>query len=177
MEGASQRQPTNGDAQDGTRESTMIDREDAIRIARERAATSYGSLERYNIVPCDQGVFWRVLLEPASPSSDREGIEYVISKQGGRIISQRELPLLTTSSVDGEESSRSVSTSREDALAIARRDAAQAYSSLESYNVTACELTNVWRVIYSPEGGLDGGGPEYVIDKRTGRIINKRYYQ
>ena len=179
VEGTSQRQPINGAAaQDRMQESAMIDREAAIRIVRERALTAYGSLEGYNVVPCEQKVFWRVFLEPRNPSSSNERLEYVVSKRSGRVIGQRELRLAIAHSTNGEGSSpRSISVSREDALAIARRDAIEAYSSLESYEITVCELSRVWRVVYSLRSGLDGGGPEYLIDTRTGQIVDKKYYQ
>jgi len=64
------------------------------------------------------------------------------------------------------------------AIDISNEDAVKAYQSLESYNVIACELTRVWRVVYElKETGLVGGGPEYLIDKETGNIIDKKYYQ
>ena len=49
--------------------------------------------------------------------------------------------------------------------------------SLAGYRVMVCELGNVWIVGLSPDRRLDGGGPEYVIDKRTGNILDKKFYQ
>src|SRR5437016_524591 len=51
------------------------------------------------------------------------------------------------------------------AIGIANRHARKTYKTLKRFRVVACEGLVHWRIIY------DGGGPEYVIDKRTGIII------
>ena len=67
---------------------------------------------------------------------------------------------------------------KEKAVSIAKEDAIKAYGLLDDYNIILCEQTHVWRVIFElKDPGLNGGGPEYVIDKKTGRILHKRYYQ
>ncbi len=53
---------------------------------------------------------------------------------------------------------------KEKAIAIAKRHALRRYKSVERFKVVACELTIFWRIIF------DGGGPEYVIDKKSGVI-------
>jgi uncharacterized membrane protein YkoI len=58
--------------------------------------------------------------------------------------------------------------SKEAAVSIANEDALRDYKSLTSFKVLPCEQSLFWRVIY------DGGGPEYVIDKASGRIIKKQ---
>lgn len=156
----------------------MIDRETAIRVARERAMNAYESLEGFNIIACEQDDFWHIFLEPANPPSKIQGAEFMVSKRDGQAVSQRELPLVTAGNVSGNKSPlRSTSISRENALAIAKKDALKTYGSLELYDAMVCELSWVWRVTYSPKGGLDGGGPEYVIDKVTGEITDKKYNQ
>ena len=146
-----------------------VNKEAAIGLAQEDAAKTYGSLDRFNVVACEQPMFWRILLEPKSVS--QKGVAYFISKQKRWIVRRRELPL----------SSESVSKERvidkDEAVAIAKKDAIAAYHSLAPYDLTVCELTKVWIVVYSPKEGLDGGGPEYVIDKGTGHFLDKKYYQ
>src|SRR5712692_2868949 len=55
--------------------------------------------------------------------------------------------------------------SGEQAVAIANDDAGKSHKSLAAFHVIPCELVRTWLVIF------DGGGPEYVIDKTSGKII------
>lgn len=67
---------------------------------------------------------------------------------------------------------------KESAISIAKEDAAKAYKSLEGFDVFACETPRVWHVFFElKDGNLDGGTPEYIIDKKTGSILRKNYYQ
>ncbi len=64
------------------------------------------------------------------------------------------------------------------ALGIARTDAESAYRDLSIYRIAVSLEENGWLVDYElkdPE--LQGGGPHYVIDARTGEILSKRYEQ
>ncbi len=64
------------------------------------------------------------------------------------------------------------------ALRIARTDAESAYRDLSIYRIAISLEENGWLVDYElkdPE--LQGGGPHYVIDARTGAILAKRYEQ
>jgi uncharacterized membrane protein YkoI len=64
------------------------------------------------------------------------------------------------------------------ALRIARTDAESAYRDLSIYRIAISLDENTWLVDYElkdPE--LQGGGPHYVIDARTGAILSKRYEQ
>ncbi|SRR6266851_3981567 len=54
---------------------------------------------------------------------------------------------------------------REQAIAIANDDAGKSNKSLSALHVVSCELVRTWLIIF------DGGGPEYVIDKTSGKII------
>jgi hypothetical protein len=58
--------------------------------------------------------------------------------------------------------------SKDAAITRANEDALKEYKSLTGFRIIACEQSIFWRVIY------DGGGPEYVIDKVSGRIIKKQ---
>jgi hypothetical protein len=54
---------------------------------------------------------------------------------------------------------------RNQAVKIANQEALKSYKSLNDFKVVPCEQEIFWRVIY------DEGGPEYLIDKRSGRIV------
>lgn len=58
-----------------------------------------------------------------------------------------------------------VSITQKEAIAIANRHARKKHKRLERFTIIPCEGLVLWRIIY------DGGGPEYVIDKRGGMII------
>ena len=53
---------------------------------------------------------------------------------------------------------------KEEAIRIAKKHAQSIHKPLERFDVFACELTIFWRIIF------DGGGPEYVVDKKSGLI-------
>ena len=64
---------------------------------------------------------------------------------------------------------------RETAVRIAKEDARQAYT-LKDYNIGIYEQPKTWRVVFKlRDPGLDGGGPDYLIDKKTGKILNATY--
>ena len=151
-------------------------REEALRLAKENATKTYGSLEKYNVFVCEQPVFWRVLLEPKDTRANQKGVAYLISKRKSWIVNSHEFPLPSDGTSKERLPGEGVSD-RDGAVAIAKKDAIAAYDSLAPYDLAVCELTKVWIVVYSLKEGLNGGGPEYVIDKRTGRILDKKYYQ
>jgi hypothetical protein len=67
---------------------------------------------------------------------------------------------------------------RAEALRIAEQDAKHAYRDLTLFRVEANEEADGWHVDYVLRNpNLDGGGPHYVIDRRDGHIISKRYEQ
>src|SRR2546425_5923234 len=57
---------------------------------------------------------------------------------------------------------------RDGAVAIANKEVVKAYGSLDSFKVVACEQEIFWRIIY------DGGGPEYVLEKLSGKILRSQ---
>jgi hypothetical protein len=67
---------------------------------------------------------------------------------------------------------------KEAAISVAREDAVKVYGSLERFDVYTLETKTVWHVIFELKNErLNGGGPEYVISKRTGMILDKKYNQ
>ena len=84
-------------------------------------------------------------------------------------------PMTTTPT---STSARQPSISRDQALQIARADAEKIYRDLSGYRVDLKLEHDGWHVDYElkdPE--LDGGGPHYVIDPVSGKILSKRYEQ
>ena len=68
--------------------------------------------------------------------------------------------------------------SRDQALQIARSDASRVYRDLSGYRVGIRLEKDRWHIDYEladPE--VQGGGPHYVIDLESGRILAKRYEQ
>jgi hypothetical protein len=60
------------------------------------------------------------------------------------------------------------------ALAIARKDALEDFETLDGYKITVSEDERGWHVVFGPKDPrAHGGGPEYLIDKRTGEILHK----
>lgn len=67
--------------------------------------------------------------------------------------------------------------SKETAVLIAKGDASQAYT-LSAYDIRTYEQSTAWRVVFElKEPGVDGGGPDYLIDKETGKILSATYYK
>lgn len=66
----------------------------------------------------------------------------------------------------------------DEAMRIARLDAEAVYGDLSSYCITLVYDQDGWHVDYElTEPLVAGGGPHYVIDGATGRIVSKRYDQ
>ena len=148
-----------------------VDKASALNIAKQHAEQNYGSVEAYSTVVCERGLLWRVFFDPKNTTS---GLAYFVSKRGGMILGHRKLPF---GEENNQETSATSEIDRNEAMAIAKKDAKKAYGSLVRYQVIVCELSKAWIVIYSLDPRFDGGGPEYVINKRTGDILDKRYYQ
>ena len=63
-------------------------------------------------------------------------------------------------------------------LAIAQADAMRAYRDLSAYRIQLVLEADGWHVDYDlKDPRLKGGGPHYLIDACTGRILSKRYEQ
>lgn len=67
--------------------------------------------------------------------------------------------------------------SKETAILIAKGDAVEEYT-LSVYDIIADEKPEAWRIVFKlKEAGVYGGGPDYLIDKKTGKILNATYYK
>jgi hypothetical protein len=64
------------------------------------------------------------------------------------------------------------------ALAVAQADAVVAYRDLSVYRIQLVLEDDGWHVDYElKDRRRKGGGPHYLIDAYTGRILAKRYEQ
>jgi len=174
------KQEVNSNHNNATSQTVEVDEQTALTLAREDAAKKYRTLAEYDTVVCKAEEEWYVIFEHKSQGYSGGIIEYVINKNSGVILKTRKI--LSSNSIEGKTDGRKLNLgaglNKEEATRIAYRDAVTAYKSLERYSVTACELTQAWLVVYQlKDPGSVGGGPEYFIDKSTGAIIDKRYYQ
>ncbi len=70
------------------------------------------------------------------------------------------------------------SLSSDEVLKIARLDAERAYRDLTPYRICIALEADGWHVDYDlKDARLNGGGPHYVIDPRTGALLVRRYEQ
>jgi hypothetical protein len=68
--------------------------------------------------------------------------------------------------------------SREQALRIAHEDGIRAYRDLSGLHITIALEDDGWHVDYElTDPRMNGGGPHYIIDARSGAIVWKRYDQ
>ncbi len=74
--------------------------------------------------------------------------------------------------------SQPVPIAGDQALTIAQGDASRAYRDLSRYRIQLELQADGWHIDYElKDPRLKGGGPHYVIDAVSGRIISKRYEQ
>ena len=67
--------------------------------------------------------------------------------------------------------------SKETAVLIAKGDAVENYT-LSVYDIIAEEKPDGWRIVFKlKDPGVRGGGPDYLIDKKTGKILKATYYK
>ena len=68
--------------------------------------------------------------------------------------------------------------SSDEVLRIARLDAERAYRDLTPYRISIVLEADGWHVDFEPKDThLNGGGPHYIVDPRTGTILRKKYEQ
>jgi len=153
-----------------------IDQEEAIKVAREHATRTKLDLTRYDATACEEGLHWRVYFEPAPAYDLDEVLEYGVTKKGRFVFATSKLSSRPPAKPLTNADAVHTAIAQADAISIANKDAAGAYD-LSNQRLTVCELKNFWRIIYAPPTQLHGGGPEYLIDKKTGRITDKKYSQ
>jgi hypothetical protein len=63
-------------------------------------------------------------------------------------------------------------------LHIARLDAERTYGDLTRFRIQLVLEADGWHVDYDlKDANLNGGGPHYLIDSRSGTILSRRYEQ
>jgi len=166
----------------------IASREGRKSITREQAiaavASHTGASSGVKVVPviCEEVRLWRIVYEEM-------GLEYVIDKNSGLVLNERKLPLEVISDNSTAATPQTARTiSRKDAIGIARQDFGallkeyrDSPSHLDEYTPFACELKRAWRVVfeYRQQPGQkflelpNTNPPLYVIDKETGRIVNR----
>ena len=66
---------------------------------------------------------------------------------------------------------------KETAILIAKGDACQDYK-LSIYDIAVDERPDAWKVVFKLiDPGVFGGGPEYLIEKKTGKILKAAYFK
>ncbi|HVF51361.1 MAG TPA: hypothetical protein VNA19_14845 [Pyrinomonadaceae bacterium] len=157
-----------------------IRKDAAIAIARADATKNQVPLGDYNTAVCRTKQAWYVIFEPAAPNHNGALKEYIIDSYNGVLLNARQVSLgrPDRAEVKAENVFVPIELSRDEIINISNRDTIEAYQSLEPYNVITCELAETWLVVYElKDTGLVGGGPQYFIDKKTGDILSKIYYQ
>ncbi|HEX3145420.1 MAG TPA: hypothetical protein VHQ64_15715 [Pyrinomonadaceae bacterium] len=149
-----------------------IDLQAALRIARKDASNRIPNLDQFAETSCEQDSYWRIFFESTNSPSI---FEVVLAKTGGVILGRRQLS--NAQGALNQPKDGSPQTSKETAIDVAQKDATRQYGDLKRFTLTVCKLQQAWRVIYAPASHLNGGGPEYLIDKRSPRILDKKYYQ
>lgn len=164
---------SNKEGEKSMQKNRDINKEMAISIAKERAIKNNVQIQNYNLIACEQARVWLIIFDNKDAQAKEIGPEYIIAKAGW-LISENGIPsgVLKSNKIE-----KSLQLSKEEAIKIAEKDASQAYKSLEDYQVLACELAGAWRIIFDLKKPLEGGGPNYVIDKNTGEIVYKVYSQ
>ena len=150
-----------------------IDRERAIEVAKAHATKAQIDTLSYFATACEVRSIWRVYLEPAAGG---DVWEYAIMKRGDGVVftSTRWSGTAKISRPRGDSAPATIGQA--EAIAIAKKDA-QRLSDFSEKEMTVCELRTLWKIIYSSPPLINGGGREYLIDKRTGLITDKKYYQ
>ncbi len=154
-----------------------ISKEAAVDIANEEVTREYQSANAFNVVVCEQSLFWRVIYDGGGP-------EYVIDKASGRIIKKQKLPQGPVEALNSGTVSLQDTITEQEAVRIAREEAFESYGDkvdINQFDDVACEQSQVWRVIldYKLQPGEEvkdvpnGNFPKYVIDKKSGRILFK----
>ena len=71
-----------------------------------------------------------------------------------------------------------VAITEDQAKEIAIQDARRAYRDLSPYRIEARLKEEKWHIdFHLKDPRAQGGGPSYIIDATTGKIISKKYYQ
>lgn len=159
-----------------------ISKEEAIAIANKAALGIHRSLADFNVVACEQSVFWAVIY-------DGDGSEYLIDKTSGRIIKVRRVPQGLADRIEGAGPPKRIEgINEEEAVTIAKNSFRMTYGKDADKNllIIPCELAKVWRIVFDVKLPRTAGqtipvipdshAPTYIIDKRTREVLYRQLY-
>jgi hypothetical protein len=164
--------------------STQISKEEAVSIANEHFIKSGQILDGVNVVVCETVDFWHINYTGA-------GLEYFVSKyykleplryevrEGATVGTGRRNQACKPSKISRQEAIE-IARSAYEKLLVARGDTKPtAAATVERYNAFACELTDVWRIIFEyrelpGQEPPNAHPPFYTISKETGMIIQEQ---
>jgi hypothetical protein len=67
--------------------------------------------------------------------------------------------------------------SQDTAILIAKGDSCGNYA-FEKYDIHVYDEQTAWHLVFElKDSGVHGGGPDYLIEKRTGKILHVTYYK
>ncbi len=170
--GCSREAATNASPTQNQTVQSTISEEQAISIAKQDALRAHLSPESYNPFAVEEGDVWHVIFEPKDEKDNLEP-EYKILRDGrlaGSIY---------------EKGSRSLSRNRTDqsgiggerAIAIATADASKVVR-LEECDASVFDEREFWHVAFALKNKkLNGGCPDYLIEKKTAQIVSRKFYQ
>ena len=84
-------------------------------------------------------------------------------------------PQTNTKDEQSKASSRVIT--RDQAVSLANAEAIKEHKSLDRYNVNAREETKTWSVEFRLKDLTMGGGLTFIIDKESGKILERRESQ
>ena len=118
----------------------------AIEIAKENAFKTDKSLQTFSIVACEEVLFWRIIF-------DGSGVEYVIDKKSGRIMKVEQISHGPVGGPLANEVRPRITDgiTEQDAIGIVKRNLRAWYvneADAEWFVASACELAEVWRVVF-----------------------------
>ncbi|MCP3998834.1 MAG: hypothetical protein GY722_27745 [bacterium] len=156
-----------GDVGRRAERQSYISREAAIAIAEAEAKKALPA-DEFESLAAPRDAEWLVVLCPAPCDSSKEGAEYHIDFFSGSVSFQRIRN-------HGEPSLMKIS--REQAIEIAKADAAPVLGNFESYHILAAARNGEWIVVFSlVNRQLTGGGAEYLVDWSSGEIKERKHY-
>ncbi|MCA1618126.1 MAG: hypothetical protein LC795_02185 [Acidobacteria bacterium] len=148
--------------------SDGISREKALEVANREMLTAGQVPAGRDIANCKLSLGRLIIYD--------DGSEYFVGK-GGQTLDSGKIPLGVRPGEMLTTVASNTGIDKKAAIRITDADAESVYSSVDRFKKTACELPAVWRIIYELGDGASGGGPDYVVDKRTGAILYKKYSQ
>jgi Zn-dependent metalloprotease len=161
-----------------TSDKKQISKEEAITIANEDAEKSYPSFYTFKVVACDYENMWLVIYDGGGP-------EYFIDNESGTILWVQKVPQGPDEvGIIAKSESSDESISEEDAIDVAKKDFHESNGEENLFDPVSCELTHSWRVFFkfkvTPDQSTTAlpntDPPNYVIDKKSGKIIYKQKY-